>query len=86
MDNQTIAAIGTAIVGPIIAYLKLRDERAKTSEKRDADTALINKRVTDLEKKVDSIDELKKSIEKINVTLAKIETILELYMKKVENK
>ena len=84
MSTELIAAISTGIIGPLIAYLKVRDERVKTGEKRDTESALLNKRVIDLETKVDTIEDLKKSIDRINITLAKIETILEMYMKKFD--
>lgn len=82
-ETQVIAAIGTAIVAPIIAYLKVRDERQKTGDKRDTQIALIDKRISDCEKKMSGIDDLKDAVAKINNSLTKIETILELYINKI---
>lgn len=79
MTEQT-AVIATSIVGPILTYLKIRDERRATSEKRDTDFALIFKRLNDCEDKLDEVGELKDSINKINNSLTRIETILELYI------
>ena len=79
--TETVTALSAAIVGPILAYLKVRDERGKTSIERDTQNALIEKRLTDCEAKITDLCEMKKSIERINVSLARIETILELYLK-----
>lgn len=80
IDNTVIATFGTAIVTPILTYLKISSDRSKTSDKRDAQTALFEKRLADVEVKVQGIDELKDSINQINVSLARIQTILELYV------
>jgi crotonobetainyl-CoA:carnitine CoA-transferase CaiB-like acyl-CoA transferase len=81
MSTELIIAISTGIVGPILAYLKVREERLKTSDKREAQFAMLDKRITDAESKIDDLQELKESIGKINITLSRIETILEMYMK-----
>jgi len=76
-----VTAIGTAIVGPVLAYLKVREDRLKTGDKRDTQYALIEKRMQDCEKKLSGIDEVKTSIQTIMVTLSKIETIIEMHIK-----
>lgn len=81
MDPQIIAAIGTAIIAPIIAYLKIRDERNSTSDKRETQFALLTKRLDDAEAKLDAVEHLKDAINRIDKALTKIETILEMYMK-----
>ena len=81
MDPQIIAAIGTAIIAPIIAYLKIRDERNSTSDKRETQFALLNKRLEDAEDKLDAVEHLKEAINRIDKALTNIETILEMYMK-----
>lgn len=80
-DNTLITKFGISIITPIIAYLKIRDERSKTGEKRDTQIALIEQKLTNAENKLLSIDQMKESINRINVTLSKIETILEIYIK-----
>jgi regulator of PEP synthase PpsR (kinase-PPPase family) len=75
-------AVGVSIVAPILAYLKIREERLKTSDKREAQYALLERRITECEQMKDNLGDMKDSIAKINVTLAKIETILELVLKK----
>lgn len=82
MDVPTITAIGTAIIGPIIAYLKIRDERISTSDKRDTQFALLDKRMADAEDKLDSIKTIVVAINRIDKALTKIETILECTLKK----
>lgn len=79
--TETITAIGAAIIGPIIAYLKVKDERGKTSTERETQFALVEKRLTDCEAKLTDLCEMKKAIDRINISLARIETILELYLK-----
>lgn len=86
IDSTVVATVGTAIVGPVIAYLKIRDERSKTSDSRDAKEALMNKRVSDLETKIVVLDELRESINQINISLARIQTTLEMFLKASERK
>ena len=86
VDSTLIAAFSTAILAPVLGYLKVREERLKTAEKRDAQNMLLEKRLQDVEKKCDGIEELKESINTINLTLTKIQTILEMYIKQHENK
>ena len=85
MDPQIIAAIGTAIIAPIAAYLKIRDERNSTSDKRETQFALLAKRLDDAEAKLDAVEHLKDAINRIDKALTKIETILEMYMKQNKN-
>lgn len=91
MDQATIEQLATLIVGPIvglgasiIAYMKVSQEREKTGEARDATEAMVEKRISDLEKKVTGIDELKESIQQINLALAKIQTLIEIYIARSE--
>ena len=84
LTPEIIAAIGTSIIAPIIAYLKVKGDTSKRTEKRDTQLALIEKRMADVEKKTDSIEDLKDSIAAINVTLAKIQAILEMYIRQHE--
>ena len=81
LTTETITAIGAAIIGPVLAYLKVREERGKTGVARDTQNALLEKRLADCEAKITDLCEMKKSIERINISLARIETILELYLK-----
>lgn len=81
LTTQMIAAIGTSILGPILTYLKIKGDTAKRGEKRDTQIALLDQRVKECEKKGDSIDELRKAIGAINVSLAKIESLMELFIK-----
>lgn len=97
-DQETLTQLSTAfiaIVGPIIAYFKAKgdsesttqqiaNERQKTAERRDAVESITEKRLSDLEKKVIGIDELKDSIQQINIALAKIQTLIEIYIAKVD--
>lgn len=78
---ELITTIGTAIVGPILAYLKISTDRKKTGNKRDTQIALLEQRVKECEKNGDTIDELKQAINKIEVSLAKIESLIELFIK-----
>lgn len=80
-DTTLITQTGISIITPIITYLKIRDERYKTGEKRDTQLALLEQKVSNAESKLLSIDQMKESINRINVTLSKIETILEIYIK-----
>ncbi len=86
MHQEFIISISTAIIAPILAYLKVREERNATKEKRDTDMALVQQDIKRLKQEVRSIDELKLSINSINQSLVRIETILEIYAKKREQK
>lgn len=86
MNQEFIISIGTAIIAPILAYLKVRDERNATKEKRDTDMALVQQDIKRLKQEVRAIDELKHAINSINQSLVRIETILEIYAKKLEQK
>ena len=86
MNQEFIISISTAIVAPVLAYLKVRDERNATKEKRDTDMALVQHEIKRLKQEVRGIDELKLSINSINQSLVRIETILEIYAKKLEQK
>ena len=84
LTPELITAIGTAIIVPIITLLKTTSDTNKRKEKRDIQIALMEKRIADVEQKCDGIEELKNSINAINLSLAKIQTILELYIKQHE--
>ena len=86
MNQEFIISIGTAIIAPILAYLKVRDERNATKEKRDTDMALVQQDIKRLKQEVRAIDELKHAINSINQSLVRIETILEIYAQKLEQK
>ena len=86
MNQEFIISIGTAIIAPIFAYLKVRDERNATKEKRDTELALVQQDIKRLKQEVRAIDELKHAINSINQSLVRIETILEIYAKKMEQK
>lgn len=86
MNEEFIISIGTAIIAPILAYLKVREERNATKEKRDTTMALVQQDIKRLKQEVRGIDELKLSINSINQSLVRIETILEIYAKKLEQK
>ena len=86
MNQEFIISIGTAIIAPILAYLKVRDERNATKEKRDTDMALVQQDIKRLKQEVRGIDELKHAINSINQSLVRIETILEIYAQKLEQK
>lgn len=86
MNQEFIISIGTAIIAPILAYLKVRDERNATKEKRDTELALVQQDIKRLKQEVRGIDELKHAINSINQSLVRIETILEIYAKKLEQK
>lgn len=82
LTPELITAIGTAIIVPIITLMKTSSDTNKRKEKRDVQIALMEKRIVDVELKCDGIEELKNSINAINLSLAKIQTILELYLSK----
>lgn len=82
LTPELITAIGTAIIVPIITLMKTSSDTNKRKEKRDVQVALMEKRIADVELKCDGIEELKNSINAINLSLAKIQTILELYLSK----
>ena len=82
LTPELITAIGTAIIVPIITLMKTSSDTNKRKEKRDVQVALMEKRIADVEIKCDGIEELKNSINSINLSLAKIQTILELYLNK----
>jgi Tfp pilus assembly protein PilN len=86
MNQEFIISFGAAIIAPILAYLKVRDERNATKEKRDTDMALVQQDIKQLKQEVRGIDELKHAINSINQSLVRIETILEFYAKKLEKK
>ena len=86
MNQEFIISIGTAIIAPILTYLKVRDERNATKEKRDTELALVQQDIKRLKQEVRGIDELKHAINSINQSLVRIETILEIYAKKLEQK
>lgn len=86
MNQEFIISFSTAIIAPILAYLKVRDERNTTKEKRDTSMALVQQDIKRLKQEVRGIDELKLSINSINQSLVRIETILEIYAKKLEQK
>ncbi len=86
MNQEFIISISTAIIAPILVYLKVRDERNATKEKRDTDMALVQQDIKRLKQEVRGIDELKHAINSINQSLVRIETILEIYAKKLEQK
>ena len=86
MNQEFVISIGTAIIAPILAYLKVRDERNATKEKRDTELALVQQDIKRLKQEVRGIDELKHAINSINQSLVRIETILEIYAKKLEQK
>lgn len=86
MNQEFVISIATAIIAPILAYLKVRDERNATKEKRDTDLALVQQDIKRLKQEVRGIDELKHAINSINQSLVRIETILEIYAKKLEQK
>ena len=79
-----ITAIGTSIVAPVLAYLKIRGERDKTRESRDVERAMVEKRLGDLEKQVCGLEEMRKDINQMNLTLTRISTILEMAMQKTD--
>ena len=93
MTTTEIATLSTAIIAPILSYLKVREDRIRTADKRDAEIRLLNDRydmqqvtICELQKKVLGIDEMKESIHEINICLTKIQTLLEVYMKKQDSK
>lgn len=86
LTPELIAAIGTAIVTPVIAYMKSQADAQKRVEKRNEQIALIDQRLQQCEKKSNAIDELKTAIAGINVSLAKIETLLGILLKDREDK
>lgn len=86
MNQEFIISISTAIIAPILAYLKVREERNATKEKRDTSMALVQQDIKRLKQEVRGIDELKHAINSINQSLVRIETILEIYAKKLEQK
>jgi hypothetical protein len=85
MDATLITILGTAIVAPILSYLKTREERLKTADKRDAQQMVIEKRLADLESQTHTINEMKKAIDTLNITMTKIQTILEIYVKNCDS-
>lgn len=92
MTTTEITVFGTAVLGPILAYLKVREDRLKTADKRDTELRALEdrldmqqKQIADMQQKLMGIDEMKDSIHKIDVTLATIKTLLEVYMKKIDS-
>ena len=86
LTPELVAAIGTAIVTPIVTYLKSQADAQKRGEKRNEQISLIEQRLQQCEKKSSTIDELKTAIAGINVSLAKIETLLEILLKDRDEK
>ncbi len=86
LSPEVVTAIGTAIVAPILAYLKVSGEAQKRTEKRNEQLAVMEQRLQQCEKKSSTIDELKTAIAGINVSLAKIETLLGILLKDREEK
>ncbi len=83
MTPELIAAIGTAIVTPVIAYMKSQADAQKRVEKRNEQIVLIDQRLQQCEKKSSAIDELKNSIAKVEVGMSRLEAILEMIVKKM---
>lgn len=81
LTPEIIAAIGTSIIAPIIAYLKVRTDTQKRTESRNTEIALIKKRLDDCEEEINTIDELKESINRMSNAITKIQTMLEMYIK-----
>lgn len=92
MTGTEIAAIITAGVAPIVTYIKLRmdtssdkskidADAARRKETRDTQLALMEKRLSDVESKCDTIDELKDAVNSIKVSLARIEALIEMVIK-----
>lgn len=81
LSTEMIAALGASIVGPILGYLKVREDRLKTADKRDAREQLMDRRLADVEVKVQAVEEVKQAINGLNITLTRIETTLKLYVK-----
>ena len=78
---EVIGAIGTAIIAPIVAVLKVNSDTNKRKNNRDTQLALIEKEITDLKKKTDGIDELKEAIHKIEIALSNIQQLIEIFVK-----
>lgn len=81
LTPELIAAIGTAIISPIIAYLKVKGDTQKRTEKRNEQLAVLEQRVKEVEKKCDAIDDLRDAINKMSNAITKIQTMLEMYIK-----
>lgn len=79
--TDALTAIGTAFASSLLTYLKVNSDRKATGNERETQFALMEKRIVDCETKMTDLCEMKKSIERINISLARIETILELYLK-----
>lgn len=81
MDNTTIGTLATAVLAPILAYLKVREDRLKTADKRDAQQMIVNKRLDDIEVQIHTVEEIKQAINELNISMARITAILEMYVK-----
>jgi len=79
MTEGQIAAWGTSIVGPLLAYLKISSERRDTSTKRDTEHQLLCQKVQFLESKMSEMDDLKEMMHDIKLTVTEIKTTLEFF-------
>lgn len=98
LANDIILSIGTNILGPILVYMKIRDERNTTKRKRDEhemsvksqadkcieENQLMQYRVALLEEKVKEISQLKELMYDIKLTLAELRPIITILHKRME--
>ena len=97
MTNDLLITFGTNILGPILVYLKIRDERNVTKKKRDAsemqseenakkcleESQLLQYRIALLEEKVKEISQLKELMYDIKLTLAELRPIIAILHKRM---
>lgn len=85
MTEGQIAAWGTSIIGPLLAYAKIASERRDTSTKRDTEHQLLCQKVQFLESKMSEMDDLKEMMHDIKLTVTEIKTVLEFFKQHMDN-
>lgn len=92
-----VGAIGASIIGPIIGYVasagktradteKMQAERAETASKRNADHLLLKQEVDALKARLSELDDLRNIMYDVKNSVAKIEAILPLLTKLLEER
>ena len=95
--TAVIGAFGVSIIGPIVGYVasagktkadteKLQADRAATATKRDTDHLLLKQEVESLKAKLCELDDLRNIMHDVKTSVAKIEAILPLLTKLLEER
>lgn len=85
MTEGQIAAWGTSIIGPLLAYLKISSERRDTSTKRDTEHQLLCQKVQFLEAKLVEVENMKEMMHSIMLMVTEIKTTLEFFKQHMDN-